>query len=753
MAEFDLYKGLIYTTPKQPKRKDIQGVDLPKKKQKWFRTEIPKHFDALYEELDLLGGQILEIEKACQKLDDKLQVESNKKNKSAEKIAKYNEELDDAYSLINIKVDKSNKIEEEIEIFAFEEDRKCTEGMWFFNNGIPTYINGDHYHYLNWFKLDVGYPQFRDRDKRWFFHWEICDKDEECLGQIYGKQRRDGYSFRVVSVMYNRARKTFNANYGIMSKSKVDSQEMFKKGVDAFMEYPRFFKPQLQNSEDVKQRMVFKTPQQKITYKTRVTKKEVSLNTIIDSHPTTENAMDGSARKIIGCDEAAKFPKDVKLLKWYAIGKICCLLGMKNINGKMLMGSTVNDFENGGEDFMILWALSLHSNKTENNRTDSWMYRYFVDCADGMEGFVDEYGMSVMETPEVPIMGIDGKLITVGSIDYITKELAAKKKSGDSVGYYELRRQFPRVEDDMFITPADEKTCWDIEKIYQQIEHNDIHDIEKTLHCGYFSWANGVRDSTVVWNSLPYDDPMVKHRFAWMPQPADCNKWELKNGKKAPSNTHIGVFTLDPYAAKNTTDKRKSKAASHGFRKFDSLGDKNISDVFIMEYWNRLKDPLLVYEDMILQCVYFGWKLLPERNVKNCNDYFRNREYDNYLMQPPRMTQEEFMAKIDKKEDAGLANTAGKTQQQMVEYQASYITNHIGVNEKTGEMGYMPFNNTLKDWLIFDIDKWTPYDLTISSMLACMARSAVTHLTPRKKIKIDFFKSYDNSGIESREIK
>ena len=241
------------------------------------------------------------------------------------------------------------------------------------------------------------------------------------------------------------------------------------------------------------------------------------------------------------------------------------------------------------------------------------------------------------------------------------------------------------------------------------------------------------------------DSHLAKHSFVWLPPPEERNKFVIKLGKKAPANPHIGLFTLDPYAAVNTVDGRQSKAASHGFKKFDFTQPKHLSEVFIGEYWNRLRDPLLVYEDMIMQSFFFGWPIIPERNVKNCNDYFRNRDYHNYLLQAPDMTAEEFNINRDKVQDAGLANTAGKTQQQLVEYLASYIANHVGVNEKTGEMGYMPFDNTLKDWLAFDILKWTPYDLTVSSMLA--TTTARAYVPVKKEIKVmNLFPLYDNMG-------
>ena len=42
-----------------------------------------------------------------------------------------------------------------------EEFNRREEGMWFMNNGKPTYITGTHYMYLQWTKIDVGHPEFR----------------------------------------------------------------------------------------------------------------------------------------------------------------------------------------------------------------------------------------------------------------------------------------------------------------------------------------------------------------------------------------------------------------------------------------------------------------------------------------------------------------------------------------------------------------------------------------------------------------
>jgi len=51
----------------------------------------------------------------------------------------------------------------------------------------------------------------------------------------------------------------------------------------------------------------------------------------------------------------------------------------------------------------------------------------------------------------------------------------------------------------------------------------------------------------------------------------------------------------------------------------------------------------------------------------------------------------------------------------------SYIHNHVGINYDTGEMGGMYFNRTLEDWIGYQINNRTKFDLTISSGLALLA--------------------------------
>ena len=76
-----------------------------------------------------------------------------------------------------------------------EEFKRRDEGFWFTNNGKPTYITGTHYMYLQWSKIDVGAPDFREANRLFYIFWEACKADKRCYGMCYLKNRRSGFSF------------------------------------------------------------------------------------------------------------------------------------------------------------------------------------------------------------------------------------------------------------------------------------------------------------------------------------------------------------------------------------------------------------------------------------------------------------------------------------------------------------------------------------------------------------------------------
>ena len=63
-----------------------------------------------------------------------------------------------------------------------EEFNRRDNGFWFTNNGKPTYLTGTHYMYLQWSKIDVGAPDFREANRLFYIFWEACKADKRCYG-------------------------------------------------------------------------------------------------------------------------------------------------------------------------------------------------------------------------------------------------------------------------------------------------------------------------------------------------------------------------------------------------------------------------------------------------------------------------------------------------------------------------------------------------------------------------------------------
>ena len=145
---------------------------------------------------------------------------------------------------------------------------KREQGHWFKNNGAPTYITGTHYMYLQWTKIDVGHPDFREANRIFYLFWEACKADKRSFGMCYLKIRRSGFSFMSSCEGVNQATITRDARIGILSKTGADAKKMFTdKVVPISNNYPFFFKPIQDGMDKPKTELAYRVPASKITKK------------------------------------------------------------------------------------------------------------------------------------------------------------------------------------------------------------------------------------------------------------------------------------------------------------------------------------------------------------------------------------------------------------------------------------------------------------------------------------------------------
>ena len=181
-------------------------------------------------------GDIYEIQNFKIALPKTTDVYSNKEKKW--KQFEYPKELSRLKSIFDWKNYPEEK-KAQWHDYIDEEFKRRDDGFWFNNNGKDTYITGTHYMYLQWSKIDVGAPDFREANRLFFIFWEACKADKRCYGMCYLKNRRSGFSFMSSAETVNQATISTDSRFGILSKTGADAKKMFTdKVVPISITYP-----------------------------------------------------------------------------------------------------------------------------------------------------------------------------------------------------------------------------------------------------------------------------------------------------------------------------------------------------------------------------------------------------------------------------------------------------------------------------------------------------------------------------------
>ena len=675
--------GLLICLPKRPKKKDIFGYKESDSMQMWRRIPMPK-------ELSRIRSM-------------------------------------DEWS------EMPREFRERFRPYIEEEFRRRREGFWFYNNGTATYITGRHYMMLQWTKLDIGYPYFLNFQREIFLHMAACEADPRCIGQLYTKCRRSGYTNICSAVLVDEPTQVKDKLMGIQSKTGKDAQEniFMKKVVYMFRNYPFFFKPIQDGTTNPRMELAFREPSKRITKKNKTSQTGEALNTVINWKNTTNNAYDGEKLHILYLDEAGKWEKPTDIRDAWRIQRTCLIVGRK-IVGKALVGSTVNPMDKGGSQYKDLWEDSNPIERNANGRTRTGLYRLFIPAYESLEGFFDKYGHPVVDDPSNTIEGIDDEYVYTGAKTFLKNERESLKDDASELN--EVIRQFPFTEDEAF-RDSIEGSIFNVGQIYEQIEHNDELFPNPVVQ-GNFVWKDGVKDSEVIFNP----NPQGRFKVAWMP-PADFrNQKKSVYGKRVAPHASFGVGGVDSYDLDATVDGRGSKGALHLYNKFHM---EHPSNMFVVEYAARPPLAKIFYEDVLMAAVFYGYPILIENNKYGIARYFESRGYDGYLMDRPKHL---VSASGMKSKTKGIPSNSQDVIQAHAHAIEAYIHDHVGINRETGEMGKMYFNKTLEDWIGYKIDNRTKFDLTISSGLALLGAQKAKVKKKSNFNEKQFFRRYQVIG-------
>jgi hypothetical protein len=376
-----------------------------------------------------------------------------------------------------------------------------------------------------------------------------------------------------------------------------------------------------------------------------------------------------------------------------------------------------------------------------------------------MEAFTDKFGRCWTEKPPKGTRNIEGQLIETGSVEYLIAVEEQKLRQSEKA-YNEQLRTYPRTVEHAMRDESDQ-CVFNMSKLYEQIEHNDTISEVNRYMVGNFKWVNGIKDTEVEF----VRDPRGRFKVSWLPSAVDETAHLANNVRRVgdrfyPNNGDIVRFGCDPFSLKSTHGEG-SKGGLHGKTMFIPLDPNVPKNKFCVEYLARPSDEYIFFEDMIMCIFYYGAPILVESNRIDLLRYMRNRGYRGFAMD--RLDRPKDKLNANEKEYGGQPMSGKDMLDSHMNAIGAWIENYVGVYideirqvREIGEMGDMPFNNTLKDWLSFDPDDRTKYDATISSGLTIMACNSDKYKKKKQKRKIKnigaIVKKYSNQGSLSKSI-
>lgn len=592
-----------FVCPPIPPKKDILFSKLPKKEQFWQRELIIKEFPAFF--FDWERGVIEDAPHT-----------------------KY-----EGKRLIALSVGDSAILKS----LRDREIKRIQDGIWFMNDGEPTYLTGGHYGVLmycamvdslNNVESESLYGQYMQFQRNYAYFIEICKTTKQADGGNVVKPKKTGITMFQCMLILMDAIISRQANYRLMStKEDVATKINFSYILYALRKLPEILKPEYRNNlseiffEDTSkgQRSGGK---QRYEYE--------HLNSVIETVATEYNSFDSGKNRVAWIDEQSKIKiiggKDLMTLHNTTIPTVSqgFIRGGYVIYTHYVSESNDKSFRLARQ---IYFESKLKTIDEGTGKTKSRLLCYAMTALDGTFGACDKYGK-----PEI------SKIWTV-----INAEL--DKRKDDPAALRAYRRQMPTCEADCWQEGAGEASIFDNLRLGMK-----LHDITEDDSVSVFPY----QDFNFKWTIPPIVDD-VKGIFSYPGKiiVAPVTAQQKRDGKEHGLwKWYMPEWTprefLDKHVNQRLTDKKGKLIPNPGcpfYMSIDptqysaakdvSVGSKNAMQVFILpnseldgmankkvsnkrlmvEYLHRAESPRDTLMHAIQTILYFGCYVLVECNA------------------------------------------------------------------------------------------------------------------------------------------
>lgn len=567
-------------------------------------------------------------------------------------------------------------------------------GVWFYNNGEPVYITGQHYMLLNYWNFQRKWFDYRRPNRDYYYVLQYCIEDPNCLGLIEVTKRKEGKTARAGLFLYEYISRTEGKHGGIQSKTDGDAEEVIQKAVIApWRKLPEFFRPIYDmggGDNPTKELRFFNTSQRG----KKRTSEDQALESFIDTKPALPEAYDGPELHRYVSDESGKLKKH-SILDRHEVVMFCSEVDGKYV-GKHLYTTTVEEMESGGSEFKELVKQSNRNEREANGRTLTGLYVYFLPANSTMYyNEKGEPGFNKYGEPDVQ----------KGTLYFMNKRDGLKNKPRSLSSFI---RKNPFTLAEAFRVDGD-KCLYDPQLLNDQLDK--ISWLKNVTERGNFVWKDGKRDTKVIWKK----DQQGHWEICWnFSKEGESNNITKIGNVFRPLNTGKFVAGGDTFSHAIVKDNRRSDGALAVKRKYDATKlDDPYNDAFVCLYKHRAPSTEIQYEDMLMTAVFFGCQILFESNKNGWRDYFIHRGYEGFLM------------KLKDYPDYGIPGNQ-KTHQQLAEITEAHILEN---SQKIW------FKDMLTDWLEFDLNNTTAFDTAMATGYTLIADNKILHSRETSKLR------------------
>ncbi|MCH9665330.1 MAG: hypothetical protein K0U41_05725 [Gammaproteobacteria bacterium] len=425
---------------------------------------------------------------------------------------------------------------------------------------------------------------------------------------------------------------------------------------------PFFLRPMWAGSNDPSEELNFSLPSNKAVGRELQSK----VNYATTAH---RSFYDGKKQVCHLSEENGKTEREDILLRHEVVKQTLSQGNGAIIHGFSMHPTTVADMEaGGGYNFYSLCQQSKYYERSETTgQTKSGLFRLFVPAYDGLEGFCDKFGNSVIDTPTKEQAKFIGR--SYGARQHLESEMD-RLRDDDSVEAQkklkELTQLFPMCYADSFrMTGGDvgfdtEILDYSIKKVKRAVEKPTVvgdfmYDVDgRYMSAKDFIDAkldrNGALPKVIfvpnpsghfeVSKQLPLDRTNRKYSKSYISYEGEHRvSFFPEEGNNMVASADPFQF-LDPGLIKYKENKdsmsegggavfwRRDKQLDHDEKPIDMWE----SCRFVCTYLHRTALDDYYAEEMLMMCVYYGALMFPERNVKLILKHFVKRGCGGYLM-------------------------------------------------------------------------------------------------------------------------